>query len=151
MARGFFRAPTNNIDVFTQNWLKEHPNAVVVPVSISGPTIEANPDSKMIFVWIVDGTESLNLALVRQGCMPGSTQMLPANEKLQVRKSDYDEFINKVVQMDRDAQMDRIGIWKEEVESKWRLTTGSSGESTANELRGSAQRRAKPRLTKCNY
>ena len=62
-------------------WLKEHPKAVIVKVVTGGPVLARQPNSKQSFVWIVEGTNNLNLELVRKGCLGPETQMLNPGEK----------------------------------------------------------------------
>lgn len=72
LGNGFFRTiSSNEEDVVIQNWLSKHPNAKAVPVSLMGE------GSKMpfVYIWAIDGTESLNLSLVKQGVFPGTVML----------------------------------------------------------------------------
>ncbi|MCP5197514.1 MAG: hypothetical protein H6974_12150 [Gammaproteobacteria bacterium] len=72
LGNGFFRTiSSNEEDVIIPDWLNRHPNAKAVPVSIIGE------GSKMplIYIWAVDGSENLNLSLVKQGVFPGSVML----------------------------------------------------------------------------
>ena len=53
---------------------------------------------QLTFVWVVGGEESLNLELVRQGCVHPATQTSGDSQKLEVSQTDYDAFVNKVTQ-----------------------------------------------------
>jgi hypothetical protein len=72
LGNGFFRTiSSNEEDIVIPNWLSKHPNAKAVPVSIIGE------GSKMpiAYIWAIDGTESLNLSLVKQGVFPGTVML----------------------------------------------------------------------------
>jgi hypothetical protein len=113
MARGFFLAPTTNIQVVTETWLKAHPKAQVVTVSTMGPALEKAPQSKVAFVWIVDGDHSLNIELVRQGCFSPQTQKLAKEQKLDIAQKEYDSFLKRVTEAGKEAKEGKVGIWKD--------------------------------------
>ena len=112
MARGFFLAPTTNVQAVTEAWLKEHPKAQITKVSTMGPALEKAPQSKVAFVWVVDGDHSLNVELVRRGCFQPQTQKLAKEQKLDIAQKDYDAFLEKVMEAGKAAREDKVGIWK---------------------------------------
>lgn len=72
LGNGFFRTiSSSEEDTVIPEWVSKHPNAKAVPVSIIGD------GSKMpiVYIWVVDGTENLNLSLVRSGVFPGSVML----------------------------------------------------------------------------
>jgi endonuclease YncB( thermonuclease family) len=72
LGNGFFRTISSNDEgVLIPEWVRNHPNAKAVPVSIIGE------GSKMpiAYIWAVDGDENLNLALVKKGVFPGSVML----------------------------------------------------------------------------
>lgn len=72
LGNGFFRTiSSNEEDSMISEWLHNHPKAKAIPVSIIGE------DSKMpmIYIWVIDGEENLNLSLVRKGVFPGSVML----------------------------------------------------------------------------
>jgi hypothetical protein len=72
LGNGFFRTiSSNEEDVLIPDWVSKHPNAKAVPVSIVGE------GSKMpiTYIWAIDGTENLNLSLVKQGVFPGTVML----------------------------------------------------------------------------
>jgi len=74
LGNGFLRTITSNEEDSTiSEWLRMHPKAQAVPVSI------INEGSKMpiVYVWAVDGPENLNLLLVREGVLPGIVMLDP--------------------------------------------------------------------------
>jgi hypothetical protein len=115
MARGFFRSPTKNVQAVTSAWLKKHPNAKLIRVS-SMPASTKDPQALLTFVWVVDGDESLNLELVRQGCFDPGTQTLGAEQRLEVRQGDYDAFTKKLTIAGEYAHQHNLGIWSEPAE-----------------------------------
>jgi hypothetical protein len=111
MAHGYFRAPSTNVQSVTDAWLKKHPKAVVVPVSSFGPFATALPSSHFVYVWVEDGSDNLNLELVRRGCFDSDNEMLNPNEKLEASQKDYDAFIQKDISAGDRAKEEKIGIW----------------------------------------
>jgi len=112
MARGFFLSPTTNVQAVTEVWVKEHPKAQVVAISTMGPALEKAPKSKVAFVWIVDGNHSLNVELVRRGCLSPQSQKLAKEQKLDIEQKDYDAFLQKVVEAGKAAKETKVGIWQ---------------------------------------
>lgn len=135
LGTGFFRTPSsNNSDSLVQAWIKEHPQAIVYPVSLFGPLTTNNPESKMIYCWVIDKKDTLNNYLVKNGCFPGGTMMRPktwwemkrkerkhfrgtgfiSNFQVVVEDSDYDRFIDQIISAEQHARKNKLGIWKEE-------------------------------------
>ena len=113
MARGFFQMPTSpDMAGLIATWLREHPKAVAVPVASLGPMTDKDPDSKLIFVWIVDGEHNLNIELVRQGCFAPQTQTIGKGQKLELPQADYDPFVQKALDAGKDAKEKKLGVWK---------------------------------------
>ena len=55
LGTGFFRTPrSDNSDSLINTWIKNHPQATVIPVSSFGPVETKNPDSKMTYCWGID-------------------------------------------------------------------------------------------------
>jgi hypothetical protein len=113
MAHGYFRSETTNMQAVVDAWLKTHPKAVVVTVVSGGPVYTDFPNSKQAFVWVVQGSDSLNAELVRKGCLAPETQMLNPHEQPQVPKVDYDAFVRKVTEAAAQAKAHKAGIWRE--------------------------------------
>jgi len=131
LGQGFFRAPrSDNSDELLNNWLEEHPNAKLIPVSV------LKSESNMTYCWIVDGTENLNIYLVKNGCYPGGTMQRPRTWKEMSRKEKkiyrkmekpdieilindnlYDTFIEELKVAELYAKENKLGIWEEKKES----------------------------------
>jgi hypothetical protein len=117
MARGFFQMPTSpEMPGFIATWLRDHPKAVVVPVASLGPLTDKDPDSKLAFVWVVDGEHNLNLELVRQGCFAPQTQTIGKQQKLELPQAEYDAFVQKALDAGKDAKEKKLGVWKASTE-----------------------------------
>ena len=72
LGNGFFRTiSSNEEDVLIPEWVRNHPNAKAIPVSIIGE----NSKMPIVYIWAVDGDENLNLALVKKGVFPGSVML----------------------------------------------------------------------------
>ena len=113
MARGFFQMSISpEMPGLMEAWLRDHPKAVVVPVASLGPLSDKDPESKMTFVWIVDGEHNLNLELVRQGCFAPQTETIGKQQKLEMPQADYDAFVQKVLAAGKDAKEKKLGVWK---------------------------------------
>src|SRR3984957_6407019 len=68
-------------DHFIAQWLRSHPGASVTPVSSATQTMPTStkPGSpaklREVYIWITDGDDVLNVALVREGYYPGKTMI----------------------------------------------------------------------------
>jgi len=75
MGSGFLRAwVLDETKAFVASWLRAHPNAVETDISrmIMTNTI-SHEQSEIVYIWIEDGTASLNVDLVRRGDVLGGT------------------------------------------------------------------------------
>jgi len=113
MAHGYFRSETTNVQTVVEAWLKDHPRAIVETVVSGGPVTSRLPASKQAFVWITEGTNNLNVEMVRLGCFSPETQMLKEDEKLEVPQQAYDAFLRKIVKAGEQAKTRKAGIWRE--------------------------------------
>jgi hypothetical protein len=117
MARGFFRMATSaEMPALIAAWLRDHPKAMVVPVASFGPVMDRDPESKMTFVWIVDGEQNLNLELVHQGCFEPQTQTIGEGQKLEAPAADYEAFVQKALEAGKQAKEKKLGVWKASAE-----------------------------------
>jgi hypothetical protein len=112
MAYGYFRAPTNNVSRVVQTWIKEHPEAVVIPVM----TPKSTSSPHLSYIWVTQGNDSLNLELVRQGCFAAETQLLKLEDKPEVSPQEYEAFVQKVTQAGQLAKAEKLGIWQQKAE-----------------------------------
>ena len=131
LGQGFFRAPrSENSDSIIHDWLVKHNNAKIIPVSGIGSTMIDEPNSKMTYCWIVDKNDTLNIYLIKQGCFPAGTMKRPEtwNEmkkwekdlykdtekpdvKVFISKSDYRSFIDKIIEAEKYAEQNKLGIY----------------------------------------
>ena len=113
MARGFFRSTTSpDMPELIAAWLRDHPKATVVQVASFGPITDKEPDSKMAYVWVIDGEHNLNLELVRQGCFAAQTQTIAKGQKLEAALAEYDAFVQKALEAAKTAKERKLGVWK---------------------------------------
>lgn len=133
LGTGFFRAPsTENTDSLISAWTNQHPDALVIPVYTSGPTMTDSKETKMIYSWVVDKSDTLNIILVRLGCIPGGTMQRPETwdemdkekrklwhdnkkpkETVHVDSKAYNAFLDKVAKAETQARNNKLGIWTE--------------------------------------
>lgn len=132
LGSGFFRSPRSSIsDSLIHEWLLKHQQAIVIPVSSFGPTEIDNPDSRMIYCWVVQGGDTLNNYLIRNGCFPGGTMLRPKTWKemnkrerdlykgtgekpdvqVHVDKETYAEFVEQIKSAEIYARDNSLGIW----------------------------------------
>jgi hypothetical protein len=72
LGNGFFRTiSSNEEDTAIRDWISKHPDARAVPVSIIGE----GSRMPITYIWAVDGSENLNLLLIKQGVFPGSVML----------------------------------------------------------------------------
>lgn len=136
LGTGFFRAArAENTDSLISAWTNQHPDAFIIPVYTSGPTRTDSKESKMIYSWMVDKSDTLNITLVRHGCIPGGTMQRPEtwdemdkekrklwhdnkkpNETVHVDSKVYKDFLDKVAKAETEARNKKVGIWTEKEE-----------------------------------
>lgn len=135
LGRGFFRAErSDNVDSLITSWMKGHPDAHIFPVTVTGPTMVDQPDSRMIYCWVVDREDHLNVFLIRNGGYPGGTMerpetwdelpqwekdLYPEEEKgigaiVLVDSSAYASFIEHIKEAERTAASEKLGVWKDQ-------------------------------------
>lgn len=129
LGTGYFRATSSdNSDSLISSWIKQHPNAQVIPVSSFGPTMTDYPNSKLTYCWLVDGQDTINNYLVKNGCYEGGTMMRPQTKAemskqmkeiyknlvdivVHIDKKAYDNFIEQIKANEIFARQNRLGIW----------------------------------------
>ena len=109
MANGACGPGGKNVQSVTEKWLTKHPDAQIIPVC-NVRCSRREPQALLTFVWVVDGDESLNLELVRQGCFPFLTQTI-SEKALQVPKTDYIAFMKKAVRAGIYASEHKLGLF----------------------------------------
>jgi hypothetical protein len=127
LGQGFFRAPSSsNSDTLLNDWMKSHSKSMVVPVSSFGPTVTDDQKSQMKYCWVIDGNDTLNNYLVRNGCFPGGTMQVPqfipggkSTIKMFMNDKSYLQFIAQIKVAETFAREHKLGIWsKNENEEK---------------------------------
>ena len=114
MTQGGFLAPTSkNFEGLIKSWLAEHFNAQTKVVYVLDGMLADVPDSKMKAVWIVDGDANLNIHLVRQGGCPAGTMLLNPEDKTSLTREEYQAFEKKVIEAEKIAKEENLGIWRE--------------------------------------
>ena len=129
---GYFRAPSSdNIDSVITAWIDQHPNAIVKPIYTSGPSLTDEPESRITYCWVIDGTDNLNLWLAKQGCTHGMNLQYPTREvkkqlgmtgkgfkgqyeKVHINKAEYEQFIELAHEATNEAFENKKGIWKDQ-------------------------------------
>lgn len=72
LGNGFIRTiRSDDEEALIAEWRRQHPHARAVPVAIAGE----NSRRPVVYLWAVDGKESLNLFLVEKGVYPGSVML----------------------------------------------------------------------------
>ncbi len=94
---------------FIDRWLKRHPKAIAVPV-------EAYPFFSQtvarIYIWILDGPDNLNLDLVREGFISGSSLMTNLRfEDLYVTGKQVWTLRKQAAAAEKEAAKANKGIW----------------------------------------
>ena len=113
MGRGFFQMPTSDdLPKLIEAWIHDHPKAVVVPIASIQPYLDKVRESKLTYVWIVDGEFNLNIELVRQGCFAPETQAVPIGKKPSVGQKRYEAFVDRLIEAAQYANDHKLGIWK---------------------------------------
>jgi hypothetical protein len=138
LGTGYFRTPrSDNSDSLIKVWLTQHTKAKVVSVATHGPTMTDYPDSKMTYCWLVEGKDTINNYLIKNGCFPGGTMMRPEtyhemskemkemyqdmpkqNTILHVHEKDYENFIEQIKAAEAFAEQNKLGIWRTKSEDE---------------------------------
>lgn len=114
MIQGGFRAPTSkDHEKLIKDWLAAHPQAEAIVVYVMEGMTAASPDSKMKAVWIIDGTENLNLYLVGKGDCPGGTMLLQKGDETSLTREEYKTFLEKLIDAGITARTEKLGIWSQ--------------------------------------
>jgi hypothetical protein len=72
LGNGFFRTMSSNEEnVLIPDWVRNHPNAKAIPISIIGE----GSNMSITYIWAVDGNENLNITLVKTGAFPASVML----------------------------------------------------------------------------
>jgi hypothetical protein len=76
LGNGYLRAlSAHNENEFITHWLKVHPHATATPISTCNAARAGIPPMRHVYVWIEDGAESLNVALVEEGIFAGGVML----------------------------------------------------------------------------
>lgn len=102
VGHGYFGRASTNVQSVVNDWLKVHPQAVVVSVMSR---------RHFTYAWVVQGHDNLNVELVRHGCISPETQILNPGETPDVPQEDYDAFVLRVTKAGESAKQERLGIW----------------------------------------
>ena len=96
------------------DWLKMHPAASMVSVAIDEKFDSRNSKSKLIFVWVVDGAESLGVDLVGNGCASANfLYTVQPGTKLQISPHNFQRMKDRLVAAETSARAAKLGIWSE--------------------------------------
>lgn len=135
LGRGFFTTPSaENSDSLINNWIKSHPNAVVIPVSSIEPIESTKPKSKLIYCWVIEKNDTLNNFLVKHGCFPGGTMIRPKtwkemekwekelykedsekpDVKVYIPDKAYKTFLDQIKSAEIYAVKNKFGIWNQQ-------------------------------------
>ena len=105
LGSGFLRPTTfGDPKIFVSEWLKLHPKAIVTPISrmLSTNTL-THEQIALVYVWIEDGIDSLNVDLIHAGMFSGVTmydmvdnqkgldQLLKSDPKLAVARAEIEK------------------------------------------------------------
>jgi len=129
----FSEVHTDNEDSLFDKWLSDHPKANVIKICSHPRPFLNNQDIIMIYCWIVDGNDTLNNYLIKQGCFPGrmmqrtkNWEELTPQEKemydekyypkatLYVDSNAYNNYIEQIKSAERYARNNKKGLWEKE-------------------------------------
>ena len=133
---GFFQTPKSiDADSLIKIWIDKHPRSVVLPVctiNASGKNRVVNKN--LIYCWIVDKSDTINVFLIRNGCFPASTlqrpktweemsreekSLYPVEEKpditVHIDKEVYKTFLKQIYSAEKYAKENKLGIWNDSI------------------------------------
>lgn len=136
---------------FISNWLSQHPSAIATPISNeSFKVMRDQPPIHDTYIWIEDGKESLNLALVRNGYYGAHslTDMVDARQQFDdsmkasglsdaraimareraeeaapqrlINDQDYKLKMRQAKAAEHDAERAQVGIWSPSEITHWK-------------------------------
>lgn len=89
----------------------------------------------MTYCWLIDGKDTINNYLIKNGCFPGGTMMRPETYEemsiemkeiykevpkpeiiFHVDKNTYDTFIEQIKIAETFAEQNKLGIWKKKTD-----------------------------------
>jgi hypothetical protein len=128
---GYSRAPrSQHTDAIIEQWIKEHPEAIVLPVTLLGNQLNRSAGTKIAYCWIIDKTDTLNNHLVRQGCFTGNFMKRPKDQRemereekklykgivkpkvvILVDQKSYELFLDQIRACERIAEQNKSGLW----------------------------------------
>lgn len=113
-------------------WITLHPRASVVPITTATFKEESGTLSKVTYCWLVHAGDTLNLEMVKQGCVPANTMLRPKapdelteeerknlpdtttyQVKVFVKEDDFKAFMNAVRKAGEEAFLLKRGLWKD--------------------------------------
>lgn len=119
LGRGFFRTTSSkNSDSLISAWIQNHANADVIPVSTL---------NNMTYCWLVDGQDTINTYLIKNGCFPGGVMTRPETYgemsdemkssfgkfklKVHIDDNSYKKFLERIESAENYAKIHKLGIW----------------------------------------
>ena len=106
----------DNFQDIINKWVKNHPNSVVIPVHKINIWTKGELYAVQTYVWVMDGIDNLNIELVRNGACNSNTMLLTDEKSdLLISNSQYKLFENKILEAEKYAQSNKLGIWKEKL------------------------------------
>jgi endonuclease YncB( thermonuclease family) len=142
---------------FISNWLSLHPTAIAIPISTESRKVMRDlPPVHGTYIWIEDGMESLNLALVREGYYGAralidmvdarqqfdnsmntpamsATKAILAKEQAEedapqrlVTNQDYKSKMDQANAAEQDATKAQVGIWSPSEIVHWKPPSDAS-------------------------
>jgi hypothetical protein len=129
---------SKNFDALVARWLAAHPKAIVKDVC--SVRMNLKHDGEMVFIWIADGDENLNVYLVSEGAVPAALmhdfvevdESISAEHRQELAKipnglgpppkrlipaGAYSAFTRRVDAVGEQAQATKKGIWSSEYDS----------------------------------
>lgn len=111
MGSGFFIAEqSNDFDDVVQAWLTKHNDARALPVLSIPHMEELTGAGELMYVWISDRKENLNLHLVRQGCCVAGT-MSTVFGTIHLSQARFGAFEKAAAAAETAAKEEKLGIW----------------------------------------
>jgi len=96
-------------------WVKTHKESIIVEVE-RGRILEKEGEvlTRSSYVWLLDKDESFNIKLVRKGACKSSVMLVDqeAHSKILVKKVLYDKFMSRILDAERKAKQENLGVWQ---------------------------------------
>lgn len=129
LGNGFFLAErSENTDSLISNWFDQHPNANVISLTSMNLQPE-NINSFLIYCLVIDGKDTLNNYIIKNGCYQSTTMYRPVSwdemsdrskelyedskpiVTTYINEKQYEDYLAQIIANESYAKANKLGVW----------------------------------------